>query len=217
MKVKIGNFPNRLMCNLHNNYMNKKYGYIDWPTEHTRFERALRWWEDRLQDFYNIFNWLYFDRRQQKISVRIDPWDTWSMDHTLSEIIVPMLVQLKHTKHGAPHVDKEDVPEDLWPNEAEEEAYAKNGEVDIHFWARWDWVLDEMIFAFEAKRQDNWEEQFYSGKSDIYFEDFDNGHSEMKRGPNDTFKVDREGLEAYHARMKNGFRLFGKYYENLWD
>jgi hypothetical protein len=30
-------------------------------------------------------------------------------------------------------------------------------------------------------------------------------------------KVDRAGLEAYQKRMANGFRLFGKYYQGLWD
>ncbi len=35
------------------------------------------------------------------------------MDYTLSHIVVPMLKQLKETKHGAPFVDDEDVPEEL--------------------------------------------------------------------------------------------------------
>ncbi len=30
--------------------------------------------------------------------VKIDRWDTWSMDHTLSFIILPMLKQLKESK-----------------------------------------------------------------------------------------------------------------------
>ena len=31
MKVKIGNYPNRLQCGIHTRYMEKKYGYVDWP------------------------------------------------------------------------------------------------------------------------------------------------------------------------------------------
>ena len=34
--------------------------------------------------------------------IHIDPWDTWSMDYTLALIILPMLNQLKESKHGAP-------------------------------------------------------------------------------------------------------------------
>mgnify|MGYP003348942767 FL=1 len=32
--------------------------------------------------------------------VKIDPWDTWSLDSTLAEIALPMLRQLQATKHG---------------------------------------------------------------------------------------------------------------------
>jgi len=216
MKIKIGDYPYRLTCNIHRNYMTNKYGYVDWPTEYSQFETALEWVDDRVQSFYNIFNWLWFDRRKQKVSVRIDPWDTWSMDHTLAHIVVPMLVQLKETKHGAPYVDPEDVPAELQPKKLTKKQ-KDNGETDSTHFERWDWVLDEMIFAFDSKQHDNWEEQFYSGEHDVYFEDTGNGFSEMKRGPKDTFKVDWEGRKAYQERMSNGFRLFGKYYEALWD
>ena len=30
-------------------------------------------------------------------------------------------------------------------------------------------------------------------------------------------KVDREGLQKHWDRKRNGYRLFGKYYEALWD
>src|SRR5210317_2030409 len=130
MKVKISNYPNRLMSQFHTRRMNKKYGYVDWPAKYTRFERSLEWLEDRVQDFYNVFNWIWFDRRTQKVKVRIDPWDTWSMDHTLAPIILPMLVQLKAEKHGAPFVDNEDVPKELRATKKQIEAYGKKGEVD---------------------------------------------------------------------------------------
>jgi len=94
---------------------------VDWPEEQTRFERSLEWLEDRVQDFYDVFNWIWFDRRTgQKQKIHIDRWDTWSMDHTLAPVILPMLVQLKATKHGAPCVDLEDVPEELRPTNTEE-------------------------------------------------------------------------------------------------
>jgi len=48
--------------------------------------------------------------KKQKIEVRIDKYDTWSMDHTLSYIILPMLKQLRATKHGSPFTDDDDVP-----------------------------------------------------------------------------------------------------------
>jgi uncharacterized protein with WD repeat len=136
------------------------------------------------------------------------------MDDTLSHIIVPMLEQLQKTKHGAPYVDDADVPEYLRSTSAppKESEYHTD---DNHF-KRWDWVLDEMIFAFKAKTFD-WEDQFYSGQHDFRWEKQDNGLLKMVDGAGNTFKVDDEGKKAYHDRMRNGFRLFGKYYEGLWD
>ncbi len=47
----------------------------------------------------------YPKKGEQKVSVRIDPWDTWSMDRTLALIVHPMLKQLHKTNHGAPCTD----------------------------------------------------------------------------------------------------------------
>ena len=40
---------------------------------------------------------------------------------------------------------------------------------------------------------------------------------ELVEGPNHTHKFDREGWEKWNERKRNGFRLFGKYYQGLWD
>lgn len=215
MKVKIGKFPSRLRAKFYEKHMNKKYGVVDWPDNKTKYEEALDWLEDRVQDFYDIFNSLWFDRLEQKVKVRIDPWDTWSMDYTLAHIIVPMLHRLKATKHGAPWVDDEDVPEHLRSTNAPPKK--EEWDTDDLFFARWDWVLDEMIFAFECKLDDSWQDEFRSGKHDIEFEKLESGNYEMKFGPNHTAKTDWEGMDAVQKRISNGFRLFGKYYEGLWD
>ena len=206
MKVKISCYPHRLTSELYTRYMNKKYGFLNRPKQQTTFEDILEKCEDMLQSVYNVLNHVWLDKRTQTKKIQIDRWDTWSMDYTLAYIIVPMLKQLKDTKHGAPNVDLTDVPEDLLPNEAEEAAYKSNGETDTHFFDRWDWILDEMIWAFEQKCRDHWEEDFY-----VYEDD-----------PTARFGIrlvsqDQDGLKAHHDRMMNGFRLFGRYYECLWD
>jgi len=152
--------------------------------------------------------------------VKIDRWDTWSMDHTLAYIILPMLKQLRDDKHGAPHVDDEDVPKELWSIYAfPTEEYGVDGN---HF-KRWDWVLDEMIFAFEHKNDDTWQEAFTSGVFDqksVACEWDENGKPKMFKmvdGSNHTYKCDYEGMKVVEDRIQNGFRLFGKYYQNLWD
>jgi len=132
--------------------------------------------------FYHnwLYNWFGYSPKQ-RTSIKIHDYDTWSMDHTLAPIILPMLVQLKATKHG--------YPADLTEQE-------------------WDEILDEMIWAFEQKCRDDWQDNYYGD----YIED-------QKNGPMaGSFEwIDHEGQKAHQERMTNGFRLFGKYYENLWD
>ena len=69
--------------------------------------------------FYHnwLYNWFGYSQ-QQRTSIKIHKYDTWSMDDTLAPIILPMLVQLKATKHGAPLVDLEDVPKLLHPTKS---------------------------------------------------------------------------------------------------
>ncbi len=40
---------------------------------------------------------------------------------------------------------------------------------------------------------------------------------QMKDGPNNTYKCDYDGMKKVQERIDNGFRLFGKYYQALWD
>ena len=164
-----------------------------------------------------ICQWIE-SKKSRQVHVKIDKYDTWSMDHTLSYIITPMLVQLQATKHGAPFVADEDVPEHLKSTSAP--PTENSWDTDDNHFLRWDWVLGEMIFAFESKIDDSWEDQFFSGESDTKFVPVDNDGIvayEMQSGPNDTFKIDKEGRNAYLARIQRGFILFGKYYQNLWD
>jgi len=188
--------------------MNKKYGCVDWPDNQDYEDYVLEAIDDAVQSVYNVFNWIWFDRRTQKTKVHIDKWDTWSMDHTLAHIVLPMLVQLKRTKHGAPWVAVADVPKELRPTKKDINAYNKDGSTDDKFFKRWDYVLDEMIWAFEQKCRDHWEDDYYGP----YIE------SEDKRELFGRFEwTDDEGRQKHQERMTNGFKLFGKYYENLWD
>lgn len=162
-------------------------------------------------------------KKKRKISVHIDRWDTWNMETTLGYIIRPMLQQLHANKHGAPWVDDEDVPEHLRSTAAREltQEERDNGHTDDNHFKRWDWVLDEIIFAFESLEggiNEDWEEQFTSGEYDYLFKKIEeDGTSQLVQGPNHTAETDWDARRAYGERIQNGFRLFGKYYQNLWD
>lgn len=164
-------------------------------------------------------------KRTRNIKVKIDYWDTWSADHTLAYIILPILKKLKEDKQGSPHVKDEDVPEELRSTSAP----PKQNEYDLddNHHKRWEYVLDEMIFAFECKLDDSWEDVFHSGEHHILMIPVDKDGNEvpkedavlfkMSKGENDTYKCDYDGMRVVENRIQNGFRLFGVYYQNLWS
>jgi hypothetical protein len=148
--------------------------------DHLKIER-----EKQTTWLYKFLLWIE-SKKKRKIEVRIDNYDTWSMDHTLSYIILPMLKQLKDTKHGAPFVDDKDVPKELRSTSAP--AKENSWDIDGNHFKRWDWVLDQMIWSFEQKVSDE-----------------------------DPKLDDVREYKKHYKRMQNGFKLFGKYYQNLWD
>jgi hypothetical protein len=141
------------------------------------------------------FDWI--DKfRQRKVKIRIDRYDTWSMDQTLALIILPMLLQLQKDKHGSPYVDDEDVPPNLRNGQESllHSNWSKDGDEDELVHRRWEFVLNEIIWSF----------QNYGEKIDSFI-----GHSEL-----DRFRF----IYTYQReRAQNGLRLFGKYYTGLWD
>jgi len=238
MRVKIGNYTSwfgpyqmaELLC-----FWAKKekdeYGFErkpDWVHNfgewlaHGEVEPEPKVGEIRSWDRERPTTWLYKfliwieSKKKRTIKVQIDRWDTWSMDHTLAYIVLPMLKQLRESKHGAPYVDLEDVPKELQPKK-QTKKQKDNGETDSTHFERWDWVLDEMIFAFDSKVNDGWEDQFETGESDLQWKKLEDGNYQMVEGPKHTRVYDWEGRKAYEERISNGFRLFGKYYNNLWD
>jgi hypothetical protein len=153
--------------------------------------------------------------------VKIDRWDTWSMDSMLAQIILPMLRQLKEQKHGAPHVNDRDVPKELRSTTAPPKE--NSWDTDDLWFDRWNWVLDQMIWSFEQLQPDaDWEGQFHSGtheRKHVACEWDENGKPTMfewKKGPNDTSQFDAKGHKAYNARIQKGLELFGKYFRDLW-
>ena len=216
-----------------------------WLSPYTILEKVFFWREieydepliKKLSNFLNPFSmaWQKFlDFVHPRINyVRIDCFDTWSMDHTLADIILPMLKQLRDTKHGSPLVQDEDVPEklltsydahnydqlELFPEKKEAADSASNDLLHC----RWEHVLNEMIFAFEHLVDETWEEAFCSGEHDIiqvpyeWYEDGKPKLFKLEKGPNDTYHCDYDGMRKVYDRMDNGFKLFGKYYRGLWD
>jgi len=213
-----------------------------WISPYTILEKVFFWreidydepiidkWSNRLEPISKAIKKILDTVRPRVVDVKIDYWDTWSMDSTLAPIILPMLKQLRDTKHGSPMVDMEDVPEYMrttttedWDSQRVFDFYNEDmpDGYDVH--KRWDWVLNEMIFAFEHLIDDSWEEAYSSGEFDtiqVPCEWDENGKPtlySMEHGPNHTYYCDYAGINKVYERIDNGLRLFGKYFRHLWD
>lgn len=134
------------------------------------------------------------DDSPRKESIHLHDYDTWNMDHTLALIALPMLKQLKATKHGVPYMDHADMPKhlqyicrqydqraigDLF-NEWDDFGHEFERQIEV-----WDWMMDEMIWAMDQVVNDD--------------------------------DIEHIADTEYHDRVSNGLKLFGKYYKSLWD
>ena len=190
--------------------------FFYWRKDYDAYKNEPPKWLQTLCEW----NQKFLDTIHPKINyVKIDPWDTWSMDHQIAPIILPMLKYLQESKQGAPYVDDGDVPDELKSMNAPR--CENEWDTDDNWFKRWDWVLGEEIFAFEQLGLD-WEDQYKSGVSDITWVESDEVYEgdtcwEMKHGPNHTMVYDWEGMKTHNDRIQNGFRLFGKYYSSHWS
>lgn len=167
----------------------------NWISEHTPADKIFEWLNDSLPS--------------RKIKIRIDEYDTWNMDHTLSLIILPMLKQLQGKKYGSPLVDNEDVPTQL-----------RHGDPDgydnwVHY--KWEFVLNEMIWAFEQNIDDDWQDQYVHGTPTYKWVEREDDTDEFVITNPKDYWIDNEGMDKHRERMNNGFRLFGKYFQSLWS
>ena len=162
----------------------------------------------------NLCNWID-SKKERKVKIRIDKYDTWNMDYTLALIILPMLKQLQETKHGSQLVDEEDVPPHMRHSNAKEGEYGNDNW--IHY--KWEWVLKELIWTFEQLVDNDWENQYTIEEGELDFDDYpeDEGKDITPVRWKKEYKIDYDGLRAHQERITNGLRLFGKYYQGLWD
>jgi hypothetical protein len=208
MRAKIGNYK----------YFFGPYQIADWLEHFCVLERDRERIGDWLAETWvnGFCEWIY-NKRKRKISIKLDRWDHWNADKTMSILILPILKNLRIHKHGAGMVADEDVPEEFRSTSAPPKQ--NEWDLDDNHFKRYEWMLDEVIWALEQMQPNNdWEEQFHSGNIDTFFEKIEGSVcSELKHGPNHTHKFDVEGYRAYSNRIDNGLRLMGTYWRTFWD
>jgi len=164
----------------------------------------------------------------RKISIDIDCYDSWNLDHTLALIIYPALVQLRQTKHGVPGEFAEVGGEDYtsqdsfdFYKESHDLAYSEGVK-------RWEEVLDKMIWAFYQIAYDDYGDRYHHGTSDYDWVKSDKTFPNPITGKvEETYQMvdkdpeahwyDIEGHQLHEERIQEGLELFGKYYRALWD
>lgn len=179
-------------------FLGEESEFVDRASDWLGTFPSVLWAFDQLQTWYD----------QRRFVVKIDDWDTWNADDTIARISLPLLARLASAKQGAPHVDNEDVPEELRAPETAEPSH----ETDEKWFDRWNWVLEEIIWTLEQHTHD-WDAQFYT-RDDDYTQELlrENGTVNL-----DGLHFDEEGYTAHQKRMENGMRLFGKYFPAFWD
>lgn len=243
MKVYIGKYPNNWWTTrnwaerviAHRN--GKEFGFEVDEEDYDWVDRLVSDIASHWQSVLNVtINPILRKFYKRKIKIRIDHYDTWGMDTTLGYIILPMLRQLKATKHGSPWVEDADVPH-LVKNKKTKKAKKSPPNIraldtdeedqhsDVH--VRWEWVLDEMIWAFEQVISDD------DGRSNYYvpygpdeeiergcFWKESTGEKRYLLTEEESRKIGRydpDLAKAYQQRVNRGLTFFGKYYQNLWD
>jgi hypothetical protein len=156
-------------------------------------------WSDRIEPF-SVALRKVLDFIHPKIDyIKVDRYDSWNADCTMARLCLPIMKQLKESKHGSGHIKDEDVPEHLRstncpPKEDE-------WDTDELYHERYKWVMEEIVWALGevADPEQSWEQSFFNQQ------------------PGMELKFDREGYMEYSARIDNGLRLFGIYFRTFWD
>lgn len=214
MKVKIGPYINWI-----GPYQIANAVFL-WPDKYTEPETWRQRSAEQLGKWLSgtwvagACQWIQ-DHRKRQVSVHIDRYDAWGAANTLSLIALPLLMELKLRKRGAPCVEDCDVPERLRSTSAPAKENA--WDTDANHFDRWEYVLDEMIWAHQQEVNDD------PAEADCWQHNLPDANWPF---PNTGSALDNmlDRIECYwnrlavvQARKANGFRLFGKYYQALWD
>lgn len=212
-------------------------GLFFWHEKYPEDELAKRW-DYKLHD--DLADWLantwiasacewVEKHRQRKIKVKLHKYDSWNVDGTLALIVLPLLKALRDTKQGSPNVEMQDVPEYMRTTSTEDYddqdtfSFYTVEDSDLMKYSihdRWDWVLNEMIWAFEQLQPDcDWESQYWIVKPELDMKKYseDEGKDVFPVRWSVEGKCDWDGMQKHSERIDTGLTLFGKYYRGLWS
>jgi len=167
----------------------------------------------------------FLKNAHRKISIEIDKFDTWGLDHTLALIILPALIQLKQTKHGVPGEFIDESCEDYsnqavfdFMKEDKDEVFQKNCD-------KWEETLDKMIWSFQQIAYEDYEDKYHHGDLSLEWEKGESYTDPTTGKSSPTYRLkntgehwhDYVGAQMHEDRIQEGLDLFATYYRSLWD
>lgn len=151
---------------------------------------------------------MYKNRKGIVFGVR----DTWSLDRTLSPIILSALLKFKECsakRKGVPIM----LLCELFPEVLHEytDEQMKQGE------AAWIEILDKIIYAFNLKNEPRLQDYDFKFNTD-FGEKEEDGYRKMTltHTNDDEYQRYRQDEVLHEEKVKEGHTLFGKYYQCLW-
>jgi hypothetical protein len=168
----------------------------------------------------------FLNKKERRINVEIERFDTWSLDHTLALIILPALIQLKHTKHGVPSNFVNDSAEDYHSQATFEFMKDDKDEVFQKGCDKWEETLDKMIWSFQQIVFEDYDSKYHHGDMKIGWKPIsvphpitgivEEMHEMVDENPGEHW-YDIVGHQLHEERIQEGLELFGKHLRDLWD
>ena len=166
---------------------------------------------------------------KRRIKIEVDNFDSWSLDSTMSWIILPVLIQLKYSMQGVPADFTKAIGNDVDGNycfdfikDDEDEVFNKGCEA-------WETAIDKMIWSFyQLSLDDEFDSKYHHGRMETEWKESDHTYPNpitgkiektfemIDKNPDDHW-YDRVGHELHEKRIQEGLDLFAKYYRALWD
>lgn len=164
--------------------------------------------------------------KERKVEVKVERWDTYSLDHTAALIILPLLLQLKQSKQGVPSEFVSRVGGDMDNNLCFDFIQEDENDVFDKLCEQWEETIDKMIWSFQQIVDDSYDDKYHHGQMKIGWKPVEVPHPTtgvvekmyemVDENPGEHW-YDHVGHMLHEERIQEGLELFGKYYRNLWD
>jgi len=142
----------------------------------------------------------------QKIRYGFSGRDLWSLDHTITDFVLPRLIAFRN---GGGNSSSDGPSGSPLLEGYEEEQFDE-------MYEEWLRILDKMILAFEYHKLDM--EDVESGiDTDKWFVDKPGGKVVFRNDDEEMWEEYKKEAARRDKVMEEGFQLFAKYYRSLWD